>query len=318
MTRRVSIPLAGLILGSCVWASILAANVPDPMAIHWSGDGTANGFSSPASAILLLTGLSLGTLLVFAALTRSGFSTPRAARTNAAILGWTVALVMTLQVRIFVDQQGLTDAAAARISTSTIWWAAVLPVLIAVVLAVVAGRSVIDDDLTDEPVEIDQTTGKINAPENASVVWFRTETMGTWVQVFIVALTVGTAILCLASAVPVWSAALLVAIIVVACLGSCMWRIRVDSRGFSYRSLLGIPKALVPFDEISHAEPVTIRPGEWGGWGWRLNGSGTGLITKSGPGIRITRTNQHTIELNCDDARRGLAVLEHYGVDISS
>lgn len=82
--------------------------------------------------------------------------------------------------------------------------------------------------------------------------------------------------------------------------------------GFSYRSPLGIPRGIISHEEINKAEPVEINAGDWGGWGWRKNGSGTGLITRSGAGIRITRSNGTYVEASCADAPTATALLKHF------
>jgi hypothetical protein len=51
-------------------------------------------------------------------------------------------------------------------------------------------------------------------------------------------------------------------------------------------------------------------------WGWRLNSSGTGLITQSGPGLRLTRTNGRILEITSDDAASAVKVLARYSSTI--
>lgn len=50
--------------------------------------------------------------------------------------------------------------------------------------------------------------------------------------------------------------------------------------------------------------------GEFGGWGLRwAPGGGFGVVLRSGPGIRITRTNGKTFSVTVDDAETGAALL---------
>ena len=50
--------------------------------------------------------------------------------------------------------------------------------------------------------------------------------------------------------------------------------------------------------------------GEFGGWGLRwAPGGGFGVVLRSGPGIRITRTNGKTFSVTVDDAEAGAALL---------
>lgn len=105
-------------------------------------------------------------------------------------------------------------------------------------------------------------------------------------------------------------AALLVALLVLATWG---WRIRIDAHGFRYSGFLGFPRAVIPHASIASVECKDIRPSEWGGWGWRLSAGGTGLITRAGSGLRITRTNGRIIELSLQDAATAANLLHYYG-----
>ncbi|MFV2019215.1 hypothetical protein [Micromonospora sp. LOL_023] len=67
-------------------------------------------------------------------------------------------------------------------------------------------------------------------------------------------------------------------------------RLTIDQQGIHIGfGPWGWPRITVPAREIAGAVETTVRVGEWGGWGYRLSPDmrGRGLITRSGPGIRV-------------------------------
>lgn len=309
---RTTVSLALIIVAGFAWTVLLLGDVPDTVATHFSGSGEADSTSSPWSLITVATASAVLTLATFAAFTRGGATVGNAARFTTGLIAWTVSLLMVLQVRIIMDQRGIDDPAEASLSSTTLVWTIVLPLVIALALALLARPVPRTAPGPDDATSV----ADLGVPTTASVVWFRTESMSPWVQAFLYAVTGVSILACILSGIPLWSMLVLITLIALAMLTSCTWRLRIDSRGFSYRSALGIPKKQIPLDEISHAEAVTINPMEWGGWGWRLNGNGTGLITSGGPGVRITRTNRRVVDVTCSDADRALSTLKHYGVPV--
>src|SRR5690625_478971 len=94
------------------------------------------------------------------------------------------------------------------------------------------------------------------------------------------------------------------------------WRFRIDARGSHYSSYLGFPRAVIEHDSIAAVEFVHVNAATWGGWGWRWNNSGTGLITRSGRGLRLTRTNWRILEITSNDAANAVKVLARYSSTI--
>lgn len=67
-------------------------------------------------------------------------------------------------------------------------------------------------------------------------------------------------------------------------------RLTIDQQGIHIGfGPWGWPRVTVPAREIAGAVETTVRVSEWGGWGYRLHPDmrGRGLITRSGPGIRV-------------------------------
>lgn len=303
-----TVPLALLIIATTVWAITVSSGVPDPMASHFGADGTADSFSSPVSNIIIFAVLAVAVLALLTALGLAGLNSGPAARMNAAVMGFTVTLVCLLEVRMFDIQRGLDDAASAELDLVGELWTFGVAVLVGVLLAVVTRP------VPDTLPALRGTTAPGNRDASVRVAWFGSATMTVWVQIVVYGITAVFLVTDFAGGGGVLSQVGYFAFLALIILACSTWRYRVDAEGFSYRSALGIPRAKVPYDQIVAAELITVHPGEWGGWGYRFNGTGTGLVTGSGPGIRIYRTNRKNIELNCVDAANGIAALEYHGV----
>ena len=91
--------------------------------------------------------------------------------------------------------------------------------------------------------------------------------------------------------------------------------VRVDAEGTHWRLLPGLPRGLprgtIPHATVTRAGAVDIRPGDWGGWGWRLGLHGQAILIRSGPGIRLQR-GRRDLYITVDDAARGAALIEAY------
>jgi hypothetical protein len=48
---------------------------------------------------------------------------------------------------------------------------------------------------------------------------------------------------------------------------------------------------------------------EFGGWGWRLGASGTGIVLRAGEGIRVGRQGKSDLTITVDDAETAVSLL---------
>lgn len=65
-------------------------------------------------------------------------------------------------------------------------------------------------------------------------------------------------------------------------------RLLVDRRGLRVGfGPWGWPRIAVPLSEIESARTVTVRPLDWGGWGYRVRPNGRAVITRGGPGVEL-------------------------------
>ncbi len=297
------IPLLVLVVGTMLWATLSVSSVPQPMAIHFDANSVADGFLDPVTNMVLVTAISLLLLVIFVVLARSGMWHGTTGRIVAGSTGFSVALLSALQIELFRIQRGLSDASEATMPGLSLG----LSLLIAIIIGGLVAFLVQPVPNTEPP---STPPAHPNIPDQGKAVWLRSESMHVGVQIVLV-LAVVTAFICLII-VPSWATVLTAVLAVVVALSTWGWRYRIDNQGLSYRSYLGFPRGKIPHHAIASAESVHVQAANWGGWGWRFKGSGTGLITHTGPGLRITRTNGRVLEITSDDAPTAAGLLKYY------
>ncbi|WP_286344156.1 hypothetical protein [Frondihabitans sucicola] len=52
----------------------------------------------------------------------------------------------------------------------------------------------------------------------------------------------------------------------------------------------------------------TIEPSRWGGWGFRISGSGIAYVARRGPGIVISRRSGRSIAITVDNPEQRAAL----------
>ncbi|GCD99310.1 hypothetical protein [Embleya hyalina] len=88
-------------------------------------------------------------------------------------------------------------------------------------------------------------------------------------------------------------------------------RVHVDQRGLTVEfGLLPWPRKRVPLGEIrtaGHREVRALR--EFGGWGYRIKSSATGVVQRSGEALTLTLVSGREFVVTVSDAPQGAAVL---------
>jgi len=104
---------------------------------------------------------------------------------------------------------------------------------------------------------------------------------------------------------------LLAAVVIVSALDVMFWRVSVDSAGLEVRSLLGLPRFVVPFAAIESAEVIPVRPlRTFYGYGLRWPKRNlTGIITRAGVGLKVTRTDGRVLVVTVSQAAEAAALL---------
>lgn len=297
------IPALALLIAA-IWSLTILDQLPDPVASHFGADGTADGFSSPLTLILGLTVLGVLLLGLFAAIARSGFTSGISARFMAGIGAGSVILLAALLMLMLDAQRGLTDATSATLG-------GLLPLAFGIaaaggLLVALLARPVVTGtpEFTDTEIPLSDTS---------RAVWFGSARVSGWILVVFVA---GAVVILMAAVYMLLDAQwLLATILFVSFLPLALLtgvHVRVDAHGIHWRLLAGFPRRTIPYSAVSSVSVVDMRPGDWGGWGWRFGPHGQALFFRSGEGLRIERTRGAAFHISVDDASRGAALIRAY------
>lgn len=292
------------LLAVVIWSLTILGELPDPVASHFGADGTADGFSSPLVLILSLAALGALLLALFAAIARSGFTSGPAARVMAGIGAGSVFLLAALLVFMLGAQRGLVDATSATLGGS-------LPLAFAVAAAGGVIIALLARPVLTESPEFVRT--EIPLSDTSRAVWFGSARVSGWILVLFVAGAV--VLLVTAVYVALDGQYLLAAILAVSFLPVVLLtgvHMRVDAHGIHWRLLPGFPRATIPYSTVTDVSVMDMRPGDWGGWGWRFGPRGQALFFRSGEGLRIERTKGSAFHVSVDDASRGAALIRAY------
>ena len=89
-----------------------------------------------------------------------------------------------------------------------------------------------------------------------------------------------------------------------------VFRVRVDGTGLTVASVSGWPRFHVPCAEVADISVVEIEAlGEFGGWGLRKVPGRLGIVTRSGEGLEVTRTDGRRLAVTVDDAATAASLL---------
>jgi hypothetical protein len=310
------IPLAVFAAISIVQLLLMPV-LPDAVAIHWGGSGVADGFG-PAwtyPAMTLGIGGGLTALLAGIAIFEVKSETQRTQyRFLGTVIGAETGLLGTMMLGLVIVQIGLDDAAEAPNSYGVM----ALGVIVSIVMGAVY-FFVIDEPPAAEPAGRLVEPLALGAAEQA--VWIRTAHIsrsGGWTLGLLLGITtLGTLVLCFVemrrpsgASWPLWGTLALMLVVTLLSLTMLRFDVRVDARGLTARGAVGWPRIHVPAARITSAAVVDVSPmAEFGGWGWRLGASGTGIVLRAGEGIRVGRQGKSDLTITFDDAETAVSLL---------
>jgi hypothetical protein len=103
-----------------------------------------------------------------------------------------------------------------------------------------------------------------------------------------------------------------VALLLIALLAStAAFRVRVDARGLSVQSMLGVPRFRVAPQDVGSIAVIDARSlGVPGSWGIRVLPGRVTIVMRSTLGIRVTRRDGRMFFITVDDAATGAALLD--------
>ncbi|WP_455133085.1 DUF1648 domain-containing protein [Microbacterium aurum] len=292
---------------------ILLPRVPDPMAIHWGSGGGPNG-SGPAWLMIVVTlVVGVGAPLLIALSAHAGLRRgDRGAtyRLLGAVALATSVLMGVLGAWTFVAQADLASWQDAPL--------AVVPLVVAFAVAVVAGALgwFVQPDEPYRPTLL-AAGAPIELDGDERAVWLQRVQLARGAAIALVAAFVLLLVVTLVSVfadAPAGSVVVLIVVTIVcaaAVVSTLAFHVRVDAAGLTVNSIVGLPRVHVPLRDIASVEAVDVNPmGEFGGWGMRwAPGGGFGVVLRSGPGIRVHRTNGKVVTVTVEDAATGAALL---------
>lgn len=283
------IPTAALILARLLWGDEL----PHTVASHWSGS-TPDGFSTTTTFFAWMLALSLIASVVAAvSAVRGGENSPLILSVTATTSA-TFATIWILSVALTLDAGSPEEA---RIG----WWiiapiAAALTGIAGWALTSRAGSSAVSALPTptlDTPLSATERAMWIG---HAHSIW-------PWIlAVGMTALTVGTA------TYSDWWVALILLTSTVLITAFASVTVRVDNTGLSISSW-GVRWKRIALAQIKSASVDTIRPLEWGGWGYRITPRGTAVTLRSGEAIVLNLGTGKVFAVTIDHPEDGVRLI---------
>jgi hypothetical protein len=89
--------------------------------------------------------------------------------------------------------------------------------------------------------------------------------------------------------------------------------VRVDQRGLTVAlGPFGLPSRHLPLAMIVEAEPITVDPWQWGGWGYRKvprRRGATAIVMRGGAGLRVMASDGRGLVVTVPDAGTAAALL---------
>lgn len=278
-------------------------SLPDRIASHWSDLGAADG-SMPTAAVFLVAIIGSGAATVAGiVLLLLARMQPRTIR---ASLFW-IGMVQGLALAIWVVPAGLSAHAGSAADAVLGPWFLLLTAfaLYGAVPYSIYPRAALPDASTPPPLQL--------APTETGA-WARTITarVFVWVTVLMVAMTV-VVVIPMVSLRKTDAAVITLVVMLASLVAVSMFvrlRVTIDWRGLRVVSwLFGVPLKRVPLDRIRAVNSCDLRPGEWGGWGYRVSPGRSAIILRAGPGMVVTTVDNKQFAITLDDPDTPAALL---------
>ena len=279
---------------------------PPRIPVYWGGSGAPSGWGPVWLPLVLTVLLGFGLPAVFGLSSppslRRGDRSPAFRIFGAQALGLSVLTVVATSLRL--QNVGTTSSDENRL------W---LPLFAAGVAAALAGWFLQPRGSRPAPARA-VTPLELASSERAA--WIRT----AFLPVPAVAVITAATIVALKAGFG-WVAgdrhgfaAILtaVALLLIALLATTVaFRVCVDARGLSVRSMLGVPRFRVPPQEVGSVAVVDARSlGVPGSWGIRVLPGRVTIVMRSTLGIHVTRRDGRLFFVTVDDAATGAALLD--------
>jgi len=258
------------------------AKLPDPMPTHWNARGEVDGTTAVAiflSAMLAVA--AAGGLLGLVAAVATGMRgwTRRVLVTVGAAIGAFAAAVWLITAGL-----ALGHAEASQVPAPTWHLLVLLPAMAAWagIGFATCGPIPAPPAATGRPAA---TLPRVGLLAGQRALW--SESIRPGLLAYLAPLAVFAGAVVLAVTIDPWAASplLFTGALVVYLLTT--WLL-VDQRGVQVAfGPWRWPRITVPLREIESADVTTVRPSEWGGWGYRMRPNGRAMVVRRGPGVRL-------------------------------
>ena len=259
---------------------------PDPLAVHWGFSGPPNG-EMPLFVYAAL--LAAGMILNWGALV-AGAREAMPSAPLTAVTYFIMGLLAAVNAQIVVANLDAASLEAADDMSVPLFAVVLLAGAIAGAIGwFAAGGS--------HGVPVDVPLAAASAPTknwsgSASNGWVAT---GAVLPVLVVLFVD-----------PIWTI-LMVAIAIVTVAFSSV-RVEADEQGVTVDiGPFGWPRSHIPMEEITGAAAFDVQPMAYGGWGYRVRSGVRAFIIRSGPAVRIERSQGPDTLVTVDDAAVGAA-----------
>lgn len=299
----------GLLVGAA-WGltRLWRDELPDPLAIHWGASGAADGSADLETTVAVTTGLGLGGVALLLVVGATLLSRPRLLRGWMTGLGALVALAPSSLVLTLLPNLGAASWRDAEIAAWHLSLVLLIPAAIAALAWFAAAR----------PARLSAIAPGI--PPDAPVAVSR-EPFAERQVLRGLGWVAAAALVVFAGLGAVAGLALLGFGLVLAAVVAWLsvYRYRVTDAGLAVGfGPVGPLRRQVPVSEIEGASVVEMRPAQWGGWGYRTNGSDWAVVLRKGPGCRVALAGRRSLSLTSDRpaelaGRVNAAVERHWG-----
>ncbi|MEU8961852.1 DUF1648 domain-containing protein [Streptomyces sp. NPDC048491] len=286
--------------------ALLRDRLPDPLASHFTANGSSDGTQSRGSTLLFACVLHLGLGALWAVLMAAGQHGVRRLRWLNAAGFATAGFVGHLLAATLLANADATDPARVRLPL----WQLAAGVGVAALAAALGRLLPVPSPVPAAMSPAGPSSGgapHLDLAEGELAGWMRRAPSRVLLGCGAVLLVAGSVLLYVGG----WSSAVGALFGAVVCLAFSCPYVTVDRRGLTARpTVLPWPRIRIPLSDVTRAVSRDIKvAAEYGGWGYRMRPGRSGLMLRSGEAIVIRRTDGREFAVTVDDAGTAAALL---------
>lgn len=300
-------PPSAIVLATWLaWQDRLPAELPT----HWSGSGPADSATHAGTFWTVVFAVAVIAALAGTVVTVIRINGTWTQRGIAAALGSTAAFAAAIWVASSASALDVTDPLTVHLGAWILLPFAALSYGLAPLGLLPPGRE------SAAAGAAAGTVTPLDIEPGETVAWSRTLTSRLFLAVAAVMVVLTGFVVFLVLQDP--GSAVLIATLVVMVLSTllvaafCGFRVTIDWRGLRVTSMLfGFPLKRIAPGQIATAETAVIEPVQWGGWGYRITPGASAIVTRKGPGLVVTLTDEKRFAITLDNPEVAAGVLSH-------